>query len=127
MVLGIMKIIHIGAFAGLFMALGALAFHGLNGGTRETNNAKLWPIITHGASLLVLFITGFGLLGVMKTGFPYPWWVWAKFALFLALGGFLVLVNRKSQMANVWWIALPVLGMCAAIFIQAGLYGRFSG
>lgn len=116
MVYGIMKTVHIIAFASVAMGLGALAFHGLNGGTKENNNARLWALITHGASLIVLFVTGFGLLGVLKlSSFPFPLWVWLKLVLVLVAGGVVALFLRKTELAKVWWFSVPVLIGVAAV------------
>jgi len=113
MMYSIFKIVHIAAFAGLFMALGALAFHGINGGDKESNKARVLTLATHGAMLLVMFITGFGMLGVLKLSMVAPW-VIVKLVLFLALGGLGALIQKKASAGLVFWIMLPLLGALGA-------------
>jgi len=115
MMYSIFKIVHIVGFMSLFMALGALAFHGLNGGQKDSNNARVWIFATHGAALLVLFITGFGLLGVLKAmSFPFALWIWVKLIILILMGGLAALMQRKTQLSALFWIGLPLIGALAA-------------
>lgn len=108
------KVLHIlGAFL-LFAALGALALRHSDGGDRE-GRSKL-DSMSHGIALLILIVTGFGMLA--RLGISHDWvfpgWVWAKLAIWLLLGAALAFVRRMPRLAAVWWWTLPLLGAVAA-------------
>lgn len=106
------KVLHLaGAFL-LFAALGALALRHADGGDRE-GRSKL-DSISHGIALLILIISGFGMLTQIALDWPWAGWVWAKLAIWLLLGAALAFVRRMPRLAAVWWWALPLVGGIAA-------------
>lgn len=106
------KIVHI--FAALFMmlGLGGYVLHGLNGGTKETNEHRKMLGMTHGISLLVMFVAGFGLIA--KLGVGFPGWVIAKLVVWMLFGASIKLIGARPDLAKPLFFALPVLGGIAA-------------
>jgi hypothetical protein len=99
----------------VFMALGALSLHAMNGGTRESNKARALVALSHGLGLLLILVAGFGMLarlGTMSGGLPG--WVWAKLVVWLLLAGLIVVPYRKPEWSKAMWFVLPVLGIIAA-------------
>ena len=72
--------------------------------------------IAHGVGLLLIIISGMGMVG--KNFAP---WVFIKIAIWLALGGALVLVKRKLVPAFAAWLILLVLAAAATWTV---LYGK---
>lgn len=112
--------LHILGIALLFMALGALAFHGIAGGTRETNPVRGLVAATHGVGLLLLVIAGFGMLH-FKYGGAMPGWVHPKLLAWILLAAAPVLVSRKPGTGRLLWFVAPLLALLAAHF---GLHHR---
>ncbi len=102
------KVLHlVGGFL-LFAALGYLAL-------RPADKAIKLPSISHGIALLLLLVSGFGMLaklGIM--GLSWPLWIWLKLVIWLLLGAALVLVRRLPRHAALWWWLFPLLGGAAA-------------
>lgn len=110
------KTLHVAAVLFVFTALGALTLHAYNGGSRETNRGRLLTAIGHGLGLVMVLVTGFGLiarLGLGHTG-VWPLWIYLKLAVWLILGAVLVVINRAPRLAGLLWIAIPLLGAIAA-------------
>lgn len=109
------KIIHLLGVFMVFVALGGLCLHAVNGGSTETNRARRLVALTYGIGLLVILVGAFGWLartGVMAGGLPG--WVWVKLALWLALGGLLSLPGRRPELGRVLWFVGPAVGVLAA-------------
>jgi hypothetical protein len=109
------QLLHILGILLVFMSLGALSLHAMNGGTRDSNNARVLVSITHGLGLLLILVPGFGMLarlGAMSGGLPG--WVWVKVLVWLLLAALIVVPYRKPEWSRALWFALPVLGVIAA-------------
>ena len=109
------KLIHLAGIFMVFMSIGGLALHALNGGTKESNGARRLVSITYGVGLLLILLGGFGWLGaagVMAAGMPG--WTWAKLGIWLAIGALLALPTVKPEMSRIAWIAAPILGILGA-------------
>jgi hypothetical protein len=109
------KILHIAGMAGVLMALGAACAAAINGLGKEKNKARSLIAMTHGISLLLIFIAGFGLLAKLGMGSPATWglWVYAKLAIWLVMGGAIALLYKKPEFSKPVWIALPILVLIA--------------
>jgi uncharacterized membrane protein SirB2 len=111
--------LHIFGLFLLFSSLGAAAMHAMNGGTKESNKARKWVAITHGVSLLLVLVAGFGMLA--KSGRAptdqWPDFIPMKLAVWFVLGGALVLFYRKPEWAKALWIVLPALGGLVAAMV----------
>lgn len=104
------RLFHILGLLMVFMSLGGVAIagrlgHGDDAGVRRST------AIAHGIGLLLMLISGFGMLARLKYGFPG--WVIVKMVIWLFLGGATVLL-RKPAMRNFLWITLPLIGALAA-------------
>lgn len=106
------KVLHIFGILLAFVALGGLTLRALRGESDERDNARKLIGATHGVALLVILISGFGLLAKLGVGFPV--WVWLKISIWILVGALLVLIRRTPQYATVYWFGLPVLGAVAA-------------
>ena len=108
------KLVHVLGLLLVFLALGGLSLHAINGGTRDTNSGRRLAGMSYGIGLLLILVGGFGWLGstgVMGGGMPG--WVWAKLLIWLAIGGLLALPGRRPDLGRLVWLVAPVLGVLA--------------
>ncbi|MDV6237392.1 hypothetical protein CH379_017295 [Leptospira ellisii] len=112
----IYKMLHIFGILLLFTALGGVTFHVWNGGNREFSNRKVIAI-THGIGLFLILLGGFGMLARLGIIWPWPGWVIAKFAIWLAYGGLLSAVYKKPSFAKVFWLGFPLLGLLVSYIV----------
>jgi hypothetical protein len=113
------KIVHLVGILVVFMALGGLSLHAINGGTRDTNTGRRIVGITYGVGLVLILLGGFGWLGAtgaMSAGIPG--WTWAKLAIWLVIGGLLALPGRRPELGRVVWFVAPLLGIVAALLAR---------
>ncbi|MBM9500629.1 hypothetical protein JWG44_10260 [Leptospira sp. 201903071] len=110
------KMIHIFGILLLFTALGGVTMHVLNGGNKEFSNRKFVGI-THGIGLFLILLGGFGMLARLGILWPWPGWVIAKFAIWLAFGGLLTTVYKKPSLAKVFWFGFPLLGLLVSYVV----------
>lgn len=110
------NVVHIIGIVLVTSALGGLALHAFNGGTRANNGAHRLVASLHGVGLLLVLIGGFGMLARLgfQHGANFPGWLWVKFAVWLALGAALMLPYRQPALAKPLLLLLPVLGGLAA-------------
>ena len=107
------KTLHLLGIFLVFSALGGMIFHVINGGDKDNASpARRLAGMGHGIGLILLLVSGFGMLAKLNLGFE-PW-VFAKLALWLVFGMFTAAVWRKPAWAPMLWWALPVLGGVAA-------------
>jgi hypothetical protein len=70
----------------------------------------------HGIGLFLVLLGGFGMLARLElVSGGLPGWVWAKLAIWLTLGGLMVLPYRRPQFARAVFLAVPTLGLIAAL------------
>jgi hypothetical protein len=108
------KVIHILGVLFVFASLGALMLASREG--VERGNGRKLAGMTHGIALLLVLVAGFGTLARLGLGNPATWplWVWIKLAIWLVLGGIIVLIRRAPQLGTLLWWLLPLLGGIAA-------------
>ncbi len=98
----------------IFLALGGVAMHSINGGEKD----HIWrrPVaITHGVGLLLALVGGFGLLarlGVMHG--TLPGWVLAKIGIWIIFALLIGVLIRKRTWAKPLWGTMLLLGGIAA-------------
>ena len=68
------KLIHIIGIVMLFLSLGATLMHVVAGGARD-HSWRRHLAISHGLGLLLIFISGFGMLAKLQIFWPWPGWV----------------------------------------------------
>lgn len=105
------KVLHLLGVFLLFAALGGLVLRAYAGQTARDRAAKL-AAITHGLALVILLVTGFGMLGMLKLG--VPGWAWVKLGVWLAMGALVAVIRRSPSSAGWLWWLLPALGLVAA-------------
>lgn len=107
----IYKIIHLVSLFGVFMCLGALVIHQMNGGARDFP-ARKWVMMSFGVFMFLALLGGFGTLARLEVGMPS--WVFVKLGLWLVVGAYLSVIVRKPTLANVHWFVLVLLGATGA-------------
>lgn len=118
------EILHIVGIALLFMAIGGVAVHAANGGTRASSTTRPLVSSVHGIGALFILVGGFGMLARIgfKHGTAFPGWLWIKIIVWFLLSALALLPYRKPALAKPFLILLPLL---AAIAIYAVLYKPF--
>lgn len=110
------KILHlIGVFA-IFLGLGGAAMAQLLHKGPKYPEKKL-TAITHGVGLLVVFVSGFGLLARLGVFGNTPGWVWLKLLIWMGFGAMLTFMHRFPQKAKLWWLITLLLGVLAILTI----------
>ena len=108
------QVLHIVGISMVFLGYGALIARSI--AAPENVPVRKLGSITSGIGLLFILVAGFGL--VAKLGYNYTeTWILVKFAIWLLLGGLIVLINRKPQLAMLLWCLLIALGAIAAIMV----------
>lgn len=96
------------------VALGGMAIHAANGGTREQSLTRRLTTAIHGTGLLLVLVAGFGMLARLD-GSTGSGWVVIKLGIWLLLGGAALVPYRRPQFARVLFVAVPLLAALAAI------------
>ena len=108
------QVLHIIGISMVFLGYGALLARSM----AAPGNASVRKLgsITSGIGLLLILVAGFGL--VAKLGYNYTeTWILVKLATWLLLGGLIVLINRKPQLAMLLWCLLIALSATASIMV----------
>ncbi|HEY0931643.1 MAG TPA: hypothetical protein VGE27_17100 [Gemmatimonas sp.] len=118
------EILHVLGIALLFSAIGGVAVHAANGGTKANSNTRALVSAVHGIGMLLILVGGFGMLA--RIGFAhgtnFPGWLWVKLIIWLAFGGLALLPYRKPALAKPFLLLMPVL---AGIAVYMVLYKPF--
>ncbi len=112
----IYRLLHLGGMFAMFMALGGIALHVANGGTKQSNAGRKLTAALHGTALFIILLGGFGMLarlGIAQGGLPA--WIYAKLAIWAVLAGMGTVMYRTPMVAKWMLVALPLLGMGAAL------------
>ncbi len=110
----IYQVLHIVGIAMTFLGYGALLARSM--AAPENVSVRKLGSITSGIGLLLILIAGFGLISKLGYSFSSPWLI-VKMLIWLALGGLIVLINRKPQLAVMLWWLLIALGAIAASMV----------
>jgi hypothetical protein len=113
---GVYNVAHVVGIILIMAALGALALHAMNGGTRESNTSRGLIAGLHGLGAFLVLLGGFGMLARIgfEHGAAFPGWLIVKIVIWVMLAGSVVLPYRRSSLAKPLLLALPVLGGLAA-------------
>jgi hypothetical protein len=104
------RVLHLAGVIFLFTSIGGALLASREGATGAA--ARKLSGMTQGIALLIILVAGFGALA--KLGLAMPGWAWAKLVIWLALGASPVLIRKRPDLAKVWWLVLPLLGVVAA-------------
>ncbi len=105
------KILHLVSLFGVFMCLGSLVVHRMNGGDKEFP-ARKWVMLSFVVFMFLALIGGFGLLARLEIGMPV--WVFAKFTLWFVVGAYMSVILRKPEWSKLNWFVLLLLGATGA-------------
>lgn len=108
------QILHQVGIVLVFMSIGALCLHAMNGGTRDSNRGRVLVAITHGLGILLILVAGFGMLARLGMSSGVPGWAWVKVGIWLVLAVAIVVPYRKPEWSRALWFALPLLAGLAA-------------
>jgi hypothetical protein len=109
---GFYKVVHVLGLLMLFSGLVGMIVHAANRGEKSQNALRGALGALHGGGLILMGVSGFGILGELGLGFP-PW-AWVKVALWLVFGALASLPYRKPEWNGaLLWLA-PILGALAA-------------
>jgi len=110
------KVVHILGLLFAYSALGGVAVHAANGGSKRTAVTRRLTAALHGGGVFLTLLGGFGMLarlGIVQ-GHSFPGWVWGKIVIWLIIAVVVVLPYRRPQLAVPAMVALPFLGGLAA-------------
>ena len=110
----IYQFIHVVSVMLIFVALSAI----ISGGTQRLTKAST---ILHGVALILLLISGFGLLAKFEIMGTSKFWI-VKFIIWLAIGASLVLAKRKLLHEGTLITIIIFLGVISAYL---GIYKPF--
>ena len=108
------KVVHLAGIFLMLLALGGVATHAQNGGTKQDNSARKKLAFFHGGGLFLILLGGFGMLAKLGIHWPWPSWVIAKFTIWILLGGLIALLYRKPAFASRGLYITFVLAFLAA-------------
>jgi hypothetical protein len=108
------KIFHLVGVMLTVGALGGMAVHAANGGTRDLSHTRRLTTATHGLGLLLILVAGFGMLARLG-GSAASGWVVIKAVIWLALGVAAAIPYRRPQFARTVFLMVPLLAALAAI------------
>lgn len=114
----ILKWVHLSMIFLILLNLGGACVHLMSGGTTNYSTRKALGMIS-GVALLLVATTGFLLAKHLYPSEPLHGWVYAKFLVWLYLGGVIALIHRKPKSAGLLLTSILVvasLGAFLAIF-----------
>ncbi|MCI0527668.1 MAG: hypothetical protein L0Y56_09520 [Nitrospira sp.] len=110
------KILHLFGIMLLFGSIGGLCLVSMKADRSNSVPGRKLAAITHGVSLILILVAGFGLLARLGiTGGGWPLWIWLKLIIWIALGGVVVLIKRMPGAAGLLFLVIPLLGAVAAV------------
>ena len=113
------QVLHIVGISMVFLGYGALLARSM--AAPENVSVRKLGSITSGIGLSLILVAGFGLIAQLGHSFTDTW-ILVKFAIWLILGGLVVLINRKPQLAILLWCLLIALSTTAAIMVYVVRY-----
>ncbi len=114
------EIIHVIGLALLFVAIGGVAVHAANGGTKANTRTRGIVGLAFGLGSFLVLLGGFGMmarLGLVR-GMP-PGWLLVKMVIWLLLSGIVLLPYRKPELAKPFLVIMPLL---AGVAVYMAVY-----
>lgn len=108
------KVLHLLGIMFTVAALGGMAVHAANGGTRPESRTRALATALHGTGLLLVLVAGFGMLARLG-GSAASGWVLVKLAIWLTLGAAAMIPYRRPSWARALFVAVPLLAALAGI------------
>jgi len=100
------KVLHIAGILGLFTAMGSLL-----AADRKKPVMLTKFVIMHGVSLLVIFVSGFGMQAKMQLG--WPGYLITKMVIWFLFGAMIAVLKRGLLSPTKSWIIMIGLGTFA--------------
>lgn len=110
------RLVHILGVLVLFLALGGISIHAANSTGEAARRLRRLVMATHGIGLFIILLGGFGMLARLGINTGFPGWIWGKLAIWVLLGGLVMLPYRVPALARPLWLIVPLLGTIAAYF-----------
>ncbi|MGC9451556.1 MAG: hypothetical protein ACP5I4_08925 [Oceanipulchritudo sp.] len=107
------QIIHLTGVFMVFLSYGGLIVRSALGS--DNRGLRRLGGMTSGIGLFLILLGGFGLLARLNYGWPL--WVLVKVAIWVILGGLIVLINRKPQFSQILWWTTILLGVVALLMV----------
>lgn len=108
------KILHLVSLMLMFSSVGGLLLHAMNGGTKATNPSYKLAAAGHGSALLLLLVSGFGMLAKGGIAFATNPWIHIKLLIWFVMGALVMVPARAPGLAKPTWVLAPILGGIAA-------------
>lgn len=87
--------VHVVSLFLVFITLGGVATHMLNGGTKDNFKTRKTLAMIHGIGLLMAFVSGFGLIAKRGYSFGDSPWLYGKILCWLLVGLFPIVAYKK--------------------------------
>ena len=110
-------VLHLFGVCLLFVSLGGLALHVMNGGDKGSNTKRKLVMMSHGLSLVLIVVAGVSLLKLGYGKFADDW-VQAKLGIWLVLVAAPALIYRVPAAVKMLWFILPLMGCLAFYFAR---------
>ena len=110
------KLLHLTGIVLLFSGLISMLTLKIAGVPLEGRNKK-FSFMAHGLGLLLIIISGFGLLARLGLIQEIPRWVYIKLLIWLYFGGIVALIKRKATGWNFYVILICVFMLAAYVGI----------
>lgn len=112
------KVVHFFGLLLAYSAVGGVAVHAANGGTKAGSVTRRLTAVLHGAGAFLLLLGGFGMLarlGIVQ-GASFPGWLWGKLVIWAIIAVIVVVPYRRPSLAIPVLSVVPILGALAAYF-----------
>jgi hypothetical protein len=110
------KVLHLTGIILLFTGLVTLLTLKVSGQALE-GKTKKFAYMTHGLGLLLIFVSGFGLMARLGMIQGFPKWIYIKLAIWLFFGGILAFIKRNKINWNFYIILICVFMLAAYVAI----------
>jgi len=107
------KVLHFAGVAAVLMAMSSVILGAMTTKSRVFPAAKFFKSV-HGVGMLVVAVSGFGLLAKLGLASQFPAWAMAKVGIWLVLGMYALPVYRNPEQGKMWWTGLWALAVVAA-------------
>ena len=113
-------LLHILGIILVYSAYGALIARGMLGS--ESRPLRKFGAMTSGIGLLLILVSGFGMIAKLSYADYTSLWVLIKMGLFVLLGGMTALINRKPSLSQIWFWVIILLGLAsiATVYYKPG-------
>jgi len=122
MPISLYKTLHIIGILLLTFSLGSLSQSGVLELEKSKNPWHKSSVVMHGVALLLILLSGFGMLAKLGINWPLPGWVMVKLLFWLSLGYAVVSYKKGKQRATLARKLILVILFAAAIL---GIYKPF--